>query len=244
MGCGRCGEPVGAGVALGPNGLRAFDMIGAGNALRALAVPQELGIRRSDGRWLIRSTTGQMISDRFNYWADDLGPIRGPGHSGAPYGRDRRAGGPRSRRDAVLGNRGDIGGARRERRRPRVHHGGRARGRPRSGPAPCYSPVTRGSGTRGRQQATTATWSGNDRSGEPARPPIVTARILWPSFGSTIGKWCRQSSGDVLCLSLPGVLPKRSSTPSKNSTWLFFSRPCTSRSSPKIKMRSSIIISG
>src|SRR5579871_3575318 len=58
-------EPVGAGLALAPNGLRALDAIGAGDALRALAVPQELGIRRSDGRWLIRSATGQMIPDRF-----------------------------------------------------------------------------------------------------------------------------------------------------------------------------------
>jgi 2-polyprenyl-6-methoxyphenol hydroxylase-like FAD-dependent oxidoreductase len=58
-------ESVGAGLALAPNGLRALDTIGAGDALRALAVPQELGIRRSDGRWLIRSTTGQMVLDRF-----------------------------------------------------------------------------------------------------------------------------------------------------------------------------------
>jgi 2-polyprenyl-6-methoxyphenol hydroxylase-like FAD-dependent oxidoreductase len=58
-------EPVGAGLALAPNGLRALDAIGGGDALRSLAVPQELGIRRRDGRWLIRSTTGQMISDRF-----------------------------------------------------------------------------------------------------------------------------------------------------------------------------------
>ena len=58
-------EPIGAGLALAPNGLRALDVIGAGDALRALAVPQELGIRRSDGRWLVRSTTGHMISDRF-----------------------------------------------------------------------------------------------------------------------------------------------------------------------------------
>jgi 2-polyprenyl-6-methoxyphenol hydroxylase-like FAD-dependent oxidoreductase len=58
-------EPIGAGLALAPNGLRALDPIGAGDELRALAVPQELGIRRSDGRWLVRSTTGQMISDRF-----------------------------------------------------------------------------------------------------------------------------------------------------------------------------------
>ncbi len=58
-------EPIGAGLALAPNGLRALDSIGAGDALRALAVPQELGIRRSDGRWLVRSTTGHMVSDRF-----------------------------------------------------------------------------------------------------------------------------------------------------------------------------------
>ena len=58
-------EPAGAGLALAPNGLRALDAIGAEDGLRALAVPQELGIRRSDGRWLIRSTTGQMIPGRF-----------------------------------------------------------------------------------------------------------------------------------------------------------------------------------
>jgi 2-polyprenyl-6-methoxyphenol hydroxylase-like FAD-dependent oxidoreductase len=58
-------EPVGAALALAPNGLRALDAIGAGGGLRGLAVPQEVGIRRSDGRWLIRSTTGRMISDRF-----------------------------------------------------------------------------------------------------------------------------------------------------------------------------------
>ena len=58
-------EPVGAALALAPNGLHALDVFGAGDALRALAVPQELGIRRPDGRWLMRSTTGRMISDRF-----------------------------------------------------------------------------------------------------------------------------------------------------------------------------------
>jgi 2-polyprenyl-6-methoxyphenol hydroxylase-like FAD-dependent oxidoreductase len=58
-------EPIGAALGLAPNGLRALDVFGAGDALRALAVPQELGIRRPDGRWLMRSTTGQMISDRF-----------------------------------------------------------------------------------------------------------------------------------------------------------------------------------
>jgi 2-polyprenyl-6-methoxyphenol hydroxylase-like FAD-dependent oxidoreductase len=58
-------EPVGAALGLAPNGLRALDALGAGASLRTLAVPQELGIRRSDGRWLVRSTTNRMIVDRF-----------------------------------------------------------------------------------------------------------------------------------------------------------------------------------
>jgi len=57
-------EPVWSGLALAPNGLRALDTIGAGDAVRALAVPQEPGIRRSDGRWLIRGT-GQLVKERF-----------------------------------------------------------------------------------------------------------------------------------------------------------------------------------
>jgi len=44
---------VGAGLALAPNGLRALDLIGAGDALRALAVPQELGIRVGTGLLLV-----------------------------------------------------------------------------------------------------------------------------------------------------------------------------------------------
>jgi len=58
-------EPVGAGLGLAPNGLRALDTIGAGDELRAHAVPQEMGMRRPDGRWLVRSTTGKMVADRF-----------------------------------------------------------------------------------------------------------------------------------------------------------------------------------
>jgi 2-polyprenyl-6-methoxyphenol hydroxylase-like FAD-dependent oxidoreductase len=58
-------EPVGAALALAPNGLRALDAIGAEDRLRELAVPQELGIRSSGGRWLMRSSTGRMIADRF-----------------------------------------------------------------------------------------------------------------------------------------------------------------------------------
>jgi 2-polyprenyl-6-methoxyphenol hydroxylase-like FAD-dependent oxidoreductase len=58
-------EPVGAGLGLGPNGLKALDVLGIGDAARAHATDQEVGMRRPDGRWLIRSTTGQMLKDRF-----------------------------------------------------------------------------------------------------------------------------------------------------------------------------------
>ncbi|HSZ40210.1 MAG TPA: FAD-dependent monooxygenase [Trebonia sp.] len=71
-------EPVGAGLGLGPNGLKALDALGVGDAMRAYAVgqpaspgetapadPPEPGIRRPDGRWLVRSTNGRMLADRF-----------------------------------------------------------------------------------------------------------------------------------------------------------------------------------
>lgn len=58
-------EPVGAGLALAPNGLRALDVLGAGDPVRAQAVPQEIGIRAPDGRWLLRSSTGRMVVERF-----------------------------------------------------------------------------------------------------------------------------------------------------------------------------------
>lgn len=58
-------EPVGAGLGLGPNGLRALDALGVGDPVRAHAVNQELGMRRPDGRWLLRSSSGRMVADRF-----------------------------------------------------------------------------------------------------------------------------------------------------------------------------------
>jgi 2-polyprenyl-6-methoxyphenol hydroxylase-like FAD-dependent oxidoreductase len=58
-------EPVGAGLGLAPNGLRALDALGAGDPVRAHAVDQELGMRRPDGRWLLRSSSGRMVADRF-----------------------------------------------------------------------------------------------------------------------------------------------------------------------------------
>src|ERR1700728_2109448 len=58
-------EPVGAGLALAPNGLRALDVIGIGDAVRAHAVPQEMGIRAPGGRWLLRGNTEHMVRTRF-----------------------------------------------------------------------------------------------------------------------------------------------------------------------------------
>jgi 2-polyprenyl-6-methoxyphenol hydroxylase-like FAD-dependent oxidoreductase len=58
-------DPVGSGLSLGPNALRALDVIGLGKAARELAVFQgEGGIRRADGRWLLRSDM-RVIADSF-----------------------------------------------------------------------------------------------------------------------------------------------------------------------------------
>ncbi len=51
-------EPVGAGLALAPNALRALDLLGVGARLRALAVRHPaVGLRRPSGRWLARTDT-------------------------------------------------------------------------------------------------------------------------------------------------------------------------------------------
>ncbi|MER7520522.1 FAD-dependent oxidoreductase [Streptomyces sp. NPDC126499] len=48
--------PVGAGIALAPNALRALDVIGLGDPVRDLAAWQgDGGMRRPDGRWLCRT---------------------------------------------------------------------------------------------------------------------------------------------------------------------------------------------
>jgi 2-polyprenyl-6-methoxyphenol hydroxylase-like FAD-dependent oxidoreductase len=50
-------EPVGSGLAIAPNALRALDTIGVGDEVRKLsAVQGEAGIRRPDGRWLSRTS--------------------------------------------------------------------------------------------------------------------------------------------------------------------------------------------
>src|SRR3954471_8245625 len=58
-------DPVGAGLGVAPNALHALDALGLGDALRARAAIQgDAGIRRSDGRWLYR-TSDAAIRRRF-----------------------------------------------------------------------------------------------------------------------------------------------------------------------------------
>ncbi|MER5644378.1 FAD-dependent oxidoreductase [Streptosporangium sp. NPDC002524] len=50
-------EPVGSGLAVAANALKALDTIGAGDEIRELSAVQGAGgIRRSDGGWLVRTT--------------------------------------------------------------------------------------------------------------------------------------------------------------------------------------------
>ena len=59
-------EPVGAGITLWPNALRALDTIGVGEAARAQAqLSGPSGVRVPDGRWLSRSDVGAEIRGRF-----------------------------------------------------------------------------------------------------------------------------------------------------------------------------------
>ena len=58
-------EPVGAGLGLAPNALHALDAIGLGEKVRRFsAVQGQGGIRRPDGRWLVRTDLG-ALADRF-----------------------------------------------------------------------------------------------------------------------------------------------------------------------------------
>ncbi|MFC7385241.1 FAD-dependent oxidoreductase [Sphaerisporangium rhizosphaerae] len=56
-------EPVGSGLAIAPNALRALDTIGVGDEVRALAALQgEAGIRTPDGRWLLRTSAEAALA--------------------------------------------------------------------------------------------------------------------------------------------------------------------------------------
>ncbi|MEO3857145.1 FAD-dependent oxidoreductase [Acrocarpospora sp. B8E8] len=58
-------EPVGSGLAMAPNALRALDTIEVGDQVRKLAAMQgQAGIRRADGRWLSR-TSAEAANARY-----------------------------------------------------------------------------------------------------------------------------------------------------------------------------------
>lgn len=58
-------EPVGAGIAVAPNAVRALGALGLGDRLRDLAALQgEVGLRQPDGRWLVRGNAS-AASERF-----------------------------------------------------------------------------------------------------------------------------------------------------------------------------------
>ncbi|MEV7010484.1 FAD-dependent oxidoreductase [Streptosporangium sp. NPDC051022] len=58
-------EPVGSGLAVAANALKALDTLGIGDEIRGLsAVQGEAGIRRPDGRWLMK-TTEEATSARY-----------------------------------------------------------------------------------------------------------------------------------------------------------------------------------
>jgi 2-polyprenyl-6-methoxyphenol hydroxylase-like FAD-dependent oxidoreductase len=58
-------EPVGLGLGLGPNALHALDAIGLGGEVRRFsAIQGHGGVRRCDGRWLVRADLG-LMAERF-----------------------------------------------------------------------------------------------------------------------------------------------------------------------------------
>jgi 2-polyprenyl-6-methoxyphenol hydroxylase-like FAD-dependent oxidoreductase len=56
-------DPVGAGLGIAPNALHALDAIGLGGDVRGLsAVQGQGGLRRSNGRWLVRTDLGELAA--------------------------------------------------------------------------------------------------------------------------------------------------------------------------------------
>lgn len=59
-------EPVAAGISLWPNGLRALDQLGIGDAVRSAGQrPGPGGVRRPDGTWLVRNDLSAAVQERF-----------------------------------------------------------------------------------------------------------------------------------------------------------------------------------
>lgn len=53
-------EPVGAGIALAPNAVRALDAVGLADDVRAMAaLSGEVGLRRPDGAWLVKASADE-----------------------------------------------------------------------------------------------------------------------------------------------------------------------------------------
>ncbi|MFI6479351.1 FAD-dependent monooxygenase [Nonomuraea sp. NPDC050663] len=56
-------EPVGSGLAIAANALKALDVIGVGDEVRKLsAIQGTAGIRSSDGKWLMRTTNDRAVA--------------------------------------------------------------------------------------------------------------------------------------------------------------------------------------
>ncbi|MEV0164439.1 FAD-dependent monooxygenase [Nonomuraea fuscirosea] len=57
-------EPVGSGLAISANALKALDAVGLGDRIRALSAAEgPFGVRRSDGRWMVRATEADADAD-------------------------------------------------------------------------------------------------------------------------------------------------------------------------------------
>jgi 2-polyprenyl-6-methoxyphenol hydroxylase-like FAD-dependent oxidoreductase len=55
--------PVGAGIVMAPNGVRALEWLGVGDALRERSVATgAAGIRTATGRWLVRTTIDELVA--------------------------------------------------------------------------------------------------------------------------------------------------------------------------------------
>ncbi|MEV4076486.1 FAD-dependent monooxygenase [Nonomuraea fuscirosea] len=57
-------EPVGSGLAISANALKALDAVGLGDRIRALSAAEgPFGVRRSDGRWMVHATEADADAD-------------------------------------------------------------------------------------------------------------------------------------------------------------------------------------
>ncbi len=135
-------EPVGSGLGLGPNALHALDAIGLGDEVRRFsAVQGQGGVRRPDGRWLVRTELGADRRTVRRSPADGAARRpRGPA-GGPPPGR--RAAHRRDRHRRGPGGPGPAGPGHHQRGRPGRRPGGSGRRHPLADPR---GPVPRSPG--------------------------------------------------------------------------------------------------